>query len=182
VREKSPEAQKKAQKNEMGPRDRQMIERTLVVIKPDGVERGLAGRVLSRFEDAGLKMVGMRLQWIDKNFSKKHYAEHVKKKFYRGLEDFIVSGPVIAIVLEGVHAIEIVRKMVGATNPKEAMPGTIRGDFATHSAAYADAKKKAVKNIIHASANKADAKKEISLWFDKKDLHTYTTVHERHVL
>jgi nucleoside-diphosphate kinase len=157
-----------------------MIERTLVLIKPDGVERGLIGRVLSRFEDAGLKLTGMKMQWIDDAFSKKHYAAHVQKNFYRGLEDFIISGPVVALVLEGVHAIDLVRKMVGDTEPLKAAPGTIRGDFAAHSYAHADKKGIAVKNIIHASANKEDAAKEVGLWFESKELHSYTSVHERH--
>ena len=134
-----------------------MFERTLVLIKPDGVERGLIGTLLTRFENVGLKIVGMKMVWIDKEFSKKHYAAHVEKPFYKGLEAFIVSGPVVAIVLEGIDAVDVVRKMVGSTEPKASAPGTIRGDFAHHSYGYADKKGIAIKNLIHASGSKDDA-------------------------
>lgn len=157
-----------------------MIEQTLVLIKPDGVERGLVGTILSRFENVGLKIIGMKLVVIDKTFSKKHYAAHVSKPFYKGLEEFIVSGPVVALVLEGIEAVETVRKMVGPTEPKAALPGTIRGDFAHHSYGYADKKGIAIKNLIHASGSKEDAKTEVPLWFSEKELHKYATVHEKH--
>lgn len=150
-----------------------MIEQTLVLIKPDAVVRGISGNIITRFENAGLKIVGMKMRWIDKDFSKEHYAEHLHKDFYKMLEDYITAGPVIALVLEGVEATEVVRKMVGKTEPKEALPGTIRGDYAHISYAHADKKKKGVSNVIHASANKKDANKEIMLWFDPVDLHTY---------
>ncbi|MFC1691221.1 nucleoside-diphosphate kinase [Nanoarchaeota archaeon] len=158
-----------------------MIQRTLVLIKPDGVERGVSGEIISRFEKSGLKIVGMKMVWVDKDFAKKHYAAHVEKPFYVGLEDYIVSGPVLAIVLEGVEVIENVRKLVGGTEPKEAPPGTIRGDFAHHSYKHADSKGMAIKNLIHASGNEDDAKAEIDLWFKPDDLHSYKTVHEKHV-
>lgn len=158
-----------------------MMERTLVVIKPDGVERGLVGEVISRFEKTGLKIVGMKQVWVDKEFSGKHYAEHISKPFYKGLEDFITAGPVVAFVLEGLHAVELVRKIVGATEPKSAQPGTIRGDYAHHSYSHADDKGIAIKNLIHASASVEEAKNEIALWFADKELHTYETVHEKHV-
>lgn len=158
-----------------------MIEHTLVLIKPDGVARGFIGRIISRFEDAGLKVVGLKMVRIDKNFSRKHYAAHIGKKFYPALETFIISGPILAMVIEGVHAIDNVRKLVGNTEPRQALPGTIRGDFAHHSAKYADAKKKAIANLIHASENKEDADKEVKLWFKNSEIHTYKTVHETHV-
>jgi len=150
-----------------------MIQQTLVLIKPDGVYRGIMGNVITRFENAGLKIVGARMRWIDKDFSKKHYSEHLEKSFYEGLETYITAGPVLAMVLEGVDAIEVVRKMVGSTEPKSASPGTIRGDYAHISMKYANEKNKNVCNIIHASANVNDATKEIMLWFDPMDLHTY---------
>ncbi len=159
----------------------EMIEKTFIAIKPDGVQRGIIGEVISRFEKVGLKITGMKLVWVDKDFAKKHYAEHVDKPFYPGLEAMITMGPVVAIVLEGVDAIELVRKMVGATEPKSAAPGTIRGDFAHVSYGHADEKGIGVKNIIHASANAKDAKTEIELWFDDGDVHDYNTVHEKHV-
>lgn len=153
-----------------------------MLIKPDGVQRALVGEILTRFERVGLKIIGMKMQWIDKEFSKKHYAAHLKKGFYKGLEDFITSGPLVAIVLEGLHAVELVRKMVGATEPKSAAPGTIRGDYAHHSYAYTDKKGISIKNLIHASGTSEEAKQEISLWFSAKELHSYKTVHEEHTL
>ena len=158
-----------------------MIQRTLVVFKPDAVQRQVVGQILERFERAGFKIVGMKMVWIDKDFAKKHYAEHVDKPFYKFLEAMITEGPVIAMVLEGVHAVEIVRKLVGATEPRKAAPGTIRGDFALHSMEYADKKGSAVKNLIHASSDEEAAKREIALWFSNEELFNYTTVHEKHV-
>ena len=157
------------------------IERSLVLIKPDGVQRTLSGEIIGRFEKVGLKIVGMKMTWIDRDFSKKHYDAHVAKPFYKGLEDYITEGPVIAMVLEGLHAIEIIRKMVGSTEPRKAQPGTIRGDFSHHSYEYTDPKGIAIKNLIHASGEKKDAEKEIKLWFKKEELHSYKTVHEKHV-
>ncbi len=157
-----------------------MIEQTFVAIKPDGVQRALIGECIKRFENAGLKIIGLKMVWVDREFSKKHYAEHVEKPFYKGLEEFIVSGPVVAMVLEGINAIDTVRKIVGGTEPKTALPGTIRGDFAHHSYSYADKKGIAIKNIIHASGSKDDAAREIELWFTKQELFKYKTVHEEH--
>lgn len=159
-----------------------MIERTLVLIKPDGVERGIIGEIISRFEKVGLKITGMKLVWVDKDFAKEHYAEHIDKPFYSGLESMITMGPVVAMALEGVDAISLVRKMVGETEPKSAPPGTIRGDYAHVSYGHADEKGIGVKNVIHASANEADAKREIKLWFEKDDLHSYETVHDKHII
>ena len=158
-----------------------MIERTFVMLKPDAVQRGIAGRIISRFEDAGLKIVAMKMITISKDFSKKHYSAHVEKPFYKGLEKFITECPVLAMVIEGLHAVEAVRKIVGPTEPKQAPPGTIRGDFAHHSYEYTDKKGIAIKNLIHASGNKEEAKKEIELWFSKEEIQNYRTVHEIHV-
>lgn len=158
-----------------------MLERTLVLIKPDGVQRALSGRVIQRFEDVGLKIVGMKMKWIDASFSKKHYAALVEKPFYPGLEKMITEGPVIAIVFEGLHAVELVRKMVGSTEPKSAAPGTIRGDFSHHSYAATDKEGRSIKNIIHASGNLEEAKVEVALWFAPNELYSYKTVHEMHV-
>jgi|SRR3989344_3689149 len=157
-----------------------MIERTFVAVKPDGVQRQLVGEILQRFERVGLKIVGMKMKLVDKEFSKKHYSAHVNKPFYKGLEDFIVSGPVIAFVLEGINAVELVRKIVGPTEPKSAAPGTIRGDYSHHSYSYTDKKGISIKNIIHASGNLEEAKQEINLWFKPEELHSYKTVHEVH--
>ncbi|MFH1275738.1 MAG: nucleoside-diphosphate kinase [Candidatus Woesearchaeota archaeon] len=158
-----------------------MMERTLVLIKPDGVQRGLVGRIVSRFEDVGLKLLGMKMVWVDKDFSKKHYKELLKKPFYPWLETMITEGPVVAMVIEGLHAVELVRKLVGPTEPRSAAPGTIRGDFSHHSYAYTDLKEKSIKNLVHASGNLKEAEVEVGLWFSDKELHIYQTVHEKHV-
>ncbi len=162
-----------------------MIERTLVLLKPDAVQRAFIGEIITRFERAGLKIAGMKLVWVDENFAKKHYREELAQR--RGehirnlMAGFITEGPVVAIALEGVEAVEVVRKMVGATEPKAAAPGTIRGDYAHTCYSHADAKKTIVKNLIHASSDKNDAKLEIELWFSPKELHTYKTVHDVHI-
>ena len=160
----------------------EMIERTLVLVKADGVQRALIGRIIQRFEDVGLKIVGMKMKWVDRDFAKKHYSNLVGKKFYPDLENYITEGPVVAIVIEGIQAVEAVRKMVGSTEPKSSQPGTIRGDFAHHSYAYADEKGIAIKNLIHASGNLEEATYEVKLWFASDELHTYKTVHEMHTL
>jgi len=161
-----------------------MKERTLVLIKPDGVARGLMGRVISRFEDAGLKIVGIKMKWVDENFAKKHYTEDITKRRGAHVRTYLLNmlkeGPVVAIAIEGIQAIENVRKLVGETEPKKAAPGTIRGDFTHVSYAHSDKHKKVVKNVIHASADAKDAKNELKLWFDKDELHSYKTVHEIH--
>ena len=162
------------------------IERTLVLIKCDGVKRGLMGRILSRFEDAGLKIVAMKMQQVNEDRALNHYTEDIAVR--RGqhvrdmLVDFLKSGPVIALVLEGVNAIENVRKMVGSTEPKSAAPGTIRGDFAHVSFGFADAEGRVVENLIHASSDAADAEREVWLWFNEDEMTTYKTVHEVHTM
>lgn len=162
-----------------------LIERTFVAIKPDGVQRSLVGEVLGRFEKAGLKIVGMKMQWINKDFAMKHYTEDIEKRRGKKVRDllmsYIVDGTVVAIVLEGIHAIEVVRKIVGVTEPKAALPGTIRGDFCHVSYDYADKKELAIRNIIHASGSKEDAEYEISLWFKNNELHSYKNVHDVHI-
>ncbi|MBS3114239.1 nucleoside-diphosphate kinase [Candidatus Woesearchaeota archaeon] len=158
-----------------------MIEKSLVIVKPDGVERGLIGEILKRFENAGLKIIGMKMVWIDRKFAEKHYKAHKTKPFFKELVEFITEGPVVAFAVEGVHAVDNVRRLVGDTSPHEAAPGTIRGDFAHISMAYASKKKSGGKNVIHASGNKKEADAEIKLWFNKDELHSYTTVHEKHV-
>lgn len=162
-----------------------MDERTFVAIKPDGVQRGIVGEVIRRFENAGLKIVGMKMQWIDKEFAKRHYTEDIAKR--RGehvremLLDYITEGPIVVMALEGPGSIEVVRKIVGPTEPKSAPPGTIRGDFCHVSFAHADKHKKSIKNIIHASGDAKDAQYELDLWFTPLELHDYRTVHEVHV-
>jgi nucleoside-diphosphate kinase len=163
-----------------------MIERTLVLIKPDGVERLLSGRILARFENSGLKIVGLKMAWADKAFAGKHYTEDLAKR--RGEQvrnvmiEYLSAGPVVAVVLEGVNAVEVVRKMTGDTEPRTALPGTIRGDFSHVSYVHADSAKGPVKNIMHASSSSEDAASEISLWFGKKEVHSYKSVHDTHTL
>ena len=162
-----------------------MIERTFVAVKPDGVQRGLVGEILKRFEQRGLKIIGMKMRWADSEFAKKHYAAHIEKEFYPLLEKFITSGPIVAIALEGIHSVETARKIVGTTEPKSAPIGTIRGDFAHESYAFADSKKKSVANLIHASGNKEEAEQEIALWFSQDELYNYDrsdwkVMHETH--
>ncbi len=153
------------------------VEKTFVMIKPDGVQRCIVGELITRFERVGLKIVGMKFVHVDRDFSKKHYSEHVLKPFYPGLEDLLVSGPVVAMVLEGTKAIEVVRKMVGPTEPAKAPPGTIRGDYAHMNYARADGKKIALPNLIHASDSSEGAEKEIKLWFSKMEIYDkYETV------
>lgn len=162
-----------------------MKEQTLVIVKPDGVERGLVGEIIRRIEQRGMKIIALKMSWVDKEFAKKHYTEDIAKR--RGeqvrnlLLDFITEGPVVVIAVEGINVIENVRKLAGDTEPRAALPGTIRGDYAHVSYAYADQKKTAVKNLIHASSNKGDAQNEIALWFGKKELFNYSRVEEKHI-
>ncbi|MBW2982109.1 nucleoside-diphosphate kinase [Candidatus Woesearchaeota archaeon] len=162
-----------------------MIEKTLVLLKTDAVERGLIGRIIERFENAGLKIIGLKMQWVDKKFAEKHYTEDITKRRGKHVRDwlleYITEGPVVAIALEGPHAIEAVRKIVGPTEPRTAPAGTIRGDFALHSYDFADQKKKAIRNLIHASGDKKDAQHEVKLWFSDLELHSYETVSEKHL-
>jgi len=161
-----------------------VIERSLVLLKPDAVKRGLIGKILSRFEDTGFKIVGSKMVWVSEEFGKKHYydlGERKGEKVLNRMLKFMTSGPVIVFCIEGVNAVENIRKMVGGTEPKSAQPGTIRGDFSHVSFAHADQANKAIENLIHASGNVEEAKIEINLWFKDQELHSYKTVHEAHV-
>lgn len=160
-----------------------MVEQTLVLLKPDAVARGLIGRVVQRFEDVGLKIVASKLVVVDKEFAAKHYfdvEERHGSKVFKSLTDYLTEGPVMAFVIEGVSSISLVRKLVGSTYPSEALPGTIRGDFAHISKEYANLHSKRVSNLVHASSNKKDAEYEINLWFSNDEIHSYSTVHEVH--
>jgi nucleoside-diphosphate kinase len=132
-----------------------MLEQTLVLIKPDAVERKLAGEILGRFERRGLEIRAARLLTVDRALAEEHYAEHREKPFFGELVDFITSAPTLALVLEGQSAISVVRATVGATNPTDAAPGTIRGDLAL---AMPD-------NLVHGSDSPESAQREIGLWF-----------------
>jgi nucleoside-diphosphate kinase len=147
-------------------------ERTLVLIKPDGVQRLLTGRILARYEDRGLKLVALKLVHVSADLAERHYAVHREKPFFRGLVDFITSGPLVAAVLEGPNAIAVVRAMNGATRPHEAVPGSIRGDFALETA----------QNLVHASDSPETAATEIALWFDPSEVRDYLRDNDRWVL
>ena len=179
-----------------------MEERTFVLIKPDGVKRGISGKIISRFEDSGLKIIAIKMVSVDSKLAKNHYfldekwAKNVFEKNKTAYEkegkklqyknhaemgktiqswnmDFLMECPVIALVLEGPHAIELVRKIVGSTEPRTSAPGTIRGDFASvESYQVADEKKRVVKNLIHASDAVESARREINLWFSPEEIHS----------
>lgn len=131
------------------------MERTLVLIKPDAFKRCLVGEIISRFERKGLRIAALEMRQVTRELSRKHYAEHLEKEFYPRLEKFILSGPVVAMIIEGAKAVEVVRLMMGATDFTRALPGTIRGDLALH----------ATENLVHGSDSLASADREIKLWF-----------------
>ncbi len=159
----------------------ELRERTLVILKPDAVVRGLAGRILQRFEEASLKIIGIKMRALDADFTRRHYfdlEERLGAGVYNATAAFMQRGPVIAFVLEGEDAVATVRKLVGSTYPNEAQPGSIRGDFAHQSKAAATITGKAVANLVHASGNRDEAKYEVSLWFDDSELHDYKSAAE----
>ena len=152
------------------------IERTLVLLKPDAVARGLVGRVLARFEAALLKIVAAKMVLMDAELTRRHYfdlEDRFGPEVYASMSAFMQTGPVIAVILEGVDAVACVRKLVGSTYPDQAAPGTIRGDFAHQSKAYANANRIAVANLVHASGNPEEAQQEIGVWFADDELHDY---------
>ncbi len=140
-----------------------MRERTLILVKPDGLQRGLAGEIISRLEARGLRIVGLRMLQVDEALAKRHYAEHEGKPFFGGLIEYITSSPIIAAVFEGTRAIEVVRKTMGVTNPAEAEPGTIRGDLGLELG----------RNLIHGSDGPESAAREIALFFEQSQTFEY---------
>ncbi len=162
------------------------IQRTLVLLKPDAVERGVVGEIIQRFERVGLKIVGMKLIWPDEETAMKHYTEdlairrgeHVRKLMI----EMLVSGPIVALALEGIEAVELVRKLVGGTEPKTAAPGTIRGDFSHVSFKHADAMNKGIYNLVHASGSPEEAIQEIQVWFDPSELHEFEPSYVKHTI
>lgn len=191
------------------------MEKTLVILKPDAVERGLIGDIITRFEKVGLKIIGAKFISADEDVLNKHYPAD-REDFVRGLGantlrsyeemgldpneqfgtvdalkighevrdwlvDFMTSGPVFAMVLEGPHAIEIVRKLVGTTLPQKSAPGTIRGDHSFDSSYLANTGKRPIRNLIHASGNAEEAEFETGLWFSETELHSYDTIHQKHM-
>ena len=139
------------------------MERTLVLVKPDGVQRGLVGEIIGRLERKGLKVIGLRMLWVPREMAEQHYAVHAGKHFYAGLVEFITSGPVAAVAVTGPDAIAVVRRLVGATMPNQAEPGTIRGDLGISG----------LRNLIHASDAPETAEAELALWFGESALVDY---------
>ncbi len=184
---------------------KEIIQRTLVFIKPDGVKRGLVGEIIQRFERAGLKIVGMKMMWLPKEFAEEHYRdtpkfrEKIKRKIKESYEmygltppedldeaaskliddlrTYVTSGPIVAMVLEGPRAIYIVRKLVGDTSPEEAAPGTIRGDYSIDSYPFANIELRSIRNVIHAS-DAENAEREIKLFFKEEELFDYKRADE----
>lgn len=140
-----------------------MTERTLILFKPDAVQRALCGELLGRIENKGLKVVGLKMLQVTPDMAKQHYAEHVEKPFYPGLEAFITSGPIVAIAVEGPQAIPTMRTLMGATNGSEAAPGTIRGDFGCSRQM----------NLVHGSDGPEAAAKELGIYFNDDELFSY---------
>jgi nucleoside-diphosphate kinase len=136
------------------------MERSLIILKPDAVQRGLIGPILTRLEQRGLKLAGLKLMRIDEGLARRHYAVHEGKPFFAGLVEYIVSGPVVVVVVTGKNVISMVRNTVGATNPAQAAPGTIRGDFGVEIG----------RNLIHASDSPENGEKEIALFFQDREL------------
>ncbi len=161
------------------------MEKTLIILKPDAVQRGISGEIISRFEKVGLKIVGVKMLQPSYDHYFHHYENIGKMISRRGQKAFDVTlsmmneGPVIAIVLEGVEAAALGRKMVGATESKAALPGTIRGDYSHMSFAHADKEDVGLPNLIHASGDAEEAKIEIAHWFSDSELFSYETVHEK---
>lgn len=188
------------------------MERTLVVLKPDAVARGLMGQIIARFENVGLKVVASKIMMASRDLVEKHYpddreelwvgignktlenygqfdidpveslgtkdAKEIGKMVRVWLMDYIMEGPVLAMVLEGPHSVELVRKLCGHTLPLISAPGTIRGDFSYDSSYLANSNKRPIKNLMHASGNKEEAEYEIPLWFDDSEIHTYKRIGE----
>lgn len=141
-------------------------DRAFVLVKPDGVQRGLIGTVVSRFESRGLKIVAMRMLRLDREIVERYYAEHMEKDFFEDLVSFITSGPVVAMVVEGPDVVSVVRRMVGTTDSKEASPGTIRGDFGISKQM----------NIIHASDSPESAEREIPIFFSDDEIQDFERI------
>lgn len=166
-------------------REKDLVERSLVVLKPDSVQRGIVGEIITRFERVGLKIVGMKMVMPNEDQYRAHYEDIGQMITRRGEQAFrynlnyMMTGPVIAMVLEGVEAVPLVRKIVGPTEPKSAEMGTIRGDYSHMSFGYSDAKGMGVPNLVHASGSKEEANKEIKLWFEPEELYDYSDLNEK---
>ncbi len=139
------------------------MQKTLLLVKPDGVQRGLVGQIVSRIEQKGLKLVGLKLMKVSKELANQHYGEHIGKPFFNDLVDFITSSPIVAMAVEGDNAVQVMRVIMGTTNPQEASPGTIRGDFGMTIGM----------NLIHGSDSAESAERELSLFFNSEEILDY---------
>jgi nucleoside-diphosphate kinase len=162
------------------------MERSLILLKPDAIDRGLIGEIITRFERAGLKIAGLKMVQAKKEHAEKHYTEDLAKRRGQHVRDLMIemitSGPIVAMVLEGIEAVEVVRKMVGTTEPKSALPGTIRGDYSHVSFKHADSKQIGVKNLIHASGSIEEAPQEIAVWFSPEELSDHKANYTHHTI
>lgn len=145
-----------------------MSQRTFIAIKPDAVQRGLSGQIIARFEQKGFKLVGLKLMTVSRELAERHYEAHSERPFFKGLVDFLVSSPIVAMVWEGDNVIETARLMMGATNPAQAQPGTIRGDLSVDIG----------RNVIHGSDSPENATREINLFFSKEELCNWSREQE----
>ena len=148
------------------------MERTLILVKPDGLQRGLSGEIIGRLEKTGLKISGMKLLHLSKEIASIHYEEHIGKPFFKDLVDYICSGPIIALVFEGPNAVEKARSIIGKTNPLESPAGTIRGDFGLEVS----------RNLIHGSANIGDSNREINIFFEKQEIIEYKRSNDKWII
>lgn len=162
------------------------LQRSLILLKPDALDRGITGEIITRFERVGAKIVGLKMLVSEKDTAMKHYTDDLAKR--RGevvrqrMIEMITSGPIVAVVLEGIEIVEVARKMVGSTEPKSAAPGTIRGDYAHVSYAYADKKDIGIFNMIHASASPEEAVVEIGVWFKPEELVNHKPSYTKYTL
>lgn len=147
------------------------MQRTLIIAKPDAVQRGLVGEIIARLERKGLKLIGLKMMSLESDLLQKHYAEHLEKPFYAGLEEFMKSSPVVVMAWEGFECVSSVRTLVGATNPRVAAAGTIRGDFSMGTG----------RNLIHASDGEESGQREVNLFFDQDELFEYEKSEYMHV-
>jgi nucleoside-diphosphate kinase len=151
-----------------------MYEKSLIIIKPDGIQRSLTGSIITRFENAGLKIHAMKFVNVTQDMARAHYSEHVNKAFYPTVEDYILSGPVLVFVLGGLNAVSKIRSIVGATEPNSALPGTIRGDYAHQCyPGPGEPDDKPIRNLIHASGTSEEAVTEVALWFKEDEVISY---------
>lgn len=162
------------------------MDRTLVLLKPDAIDRGLTGEIIQRFEKVGLKIAGMKMIQANEDIAKRHYTDDLAarrgEKVREMMVQMLTSGPVIAIALEGVEAVELVRKMIGTTEPKSAAPGTIRGDYSHVSFKHADEKNIGINNLVHASGSIEEAASEIQVWFTDEELMDHRPGYTKHTI